>query len=267
MLSLACAAGCGGDAPLCVDPTELLAPESASTVSCEQADDVRRWAEKLASRPFDAPARQRFLSELQSEVRRDPAAGERVAAARAELRTLQASTGLPAARLRSEAIHRVHDGGGPFPTATSAAVSGHVVKHIAVWADDDASGLSLTEMDVEGWLSYASLCREAQGAGPLRISVADRVVAYRQVIEQFEARDAAGKAAMVSVGPFWADLSDTWRRADFQVQHAWIGAAPLPPPMTSMSLGYLTAVLDGDLPRHVSVLHDKLGPLSLMQVK
>ena len=74
---------------------------------------------------------------------------------------------------------------------------------------------------------------------------------------------AAGKIALTAVGPFWSDVRARWAADSYEEQQAWIRAAPLPPPMTATSIGYVEALTDGDVVAHVRALHERLGPLRL----
>jgi hypothetical protein len=65
---------------------------------------------------------------------------------------------------------------------------------------------------------------------------------------------------MSAVGGWWSQVRESWARASYDEQRAWIAAAPLPPPMTATSLGYAEAVFDGDVALHARVLAEKLGP-------
>jgi hypothetical protein len=134
---------------------------------------------------------------------------------------------------------------------------------MSVWAWNDSDQLALTEADIEGWLTYASLCREVQNGGVLRISMADRVSAYRILVDRFEGASREERLALASVGPFWGQIRDRWQAVPYEKQQAWIGQAPLPPPLTSTSLGYLQVIVDGDVVKHAGSLHDVLGPFSL----
>ena len=67
-------------------------------------------------------------------------------------------------------------------------------------------------------------------------------------------------AALAAFGPIWPDVRDRWQGADYEKQQAWIQAAPRPPKLDASSLGYLEAVLEGDLTGHAKVLHAQLGP-------
>ncbi len=147
--------------------------------------------------------------------------------------------------------------------ATVPEAQGRVRQVVAQWTADDEERLSLSEVDIEGWILYGSLCREAQGAPVLKLSVADRVHVYRQLQERFQAAPREEQVAMVSLGAFWEPVRGAWSMATYKQQQGWIAAAPLPPAMTATSLGYATTLYEGDLTRHATVLHHHLGPLPL----
>ena len=122
---------------------------------------------------------------------------------------------------------------------------------IAAWQTHEADELVLTEMSIEAWVRYASLCREAQSAGPLRVSVAGKVDLYRQLQDKFMKGTPEERAAVASLGPVWQSVRDRWGAADYERQQAWMQAAPLPPPMEADSVGYATALFSGNLPRQL----------------
>src|SRR6185436_3303091 len=86
---------------------------------------------------------------------------------------------------------------------------------MSVWTKDDEEKIAMTESDLEAWIRYASLCREAQGGGVLRISVADRVTVYRSLIDRFDAGDRSVQLALVSFGAVWTQVTDAWHSASF----------------------------------------------------
>ncbi|HMV67022.1 MAG TPA: hypothetical protein PKA64_09240, partial [Myxococcota bacterium] len=155
-----------------------------------------------------------------------------------------------------------HDGGalaGPAWARARAVITDAV----AVWSHDDAERLSLTEMDIEGWVRLASLCREVQGGPPLRVSIADRVELYHVARDRFTTGSPADRRALVAVGPYWSQVRNVWKAAAAERQQAWISRAPLPPPMTTESSGYFKAVLGGDVEGLVRSVYDVLGPFRM----
>jgi len=152
-------------------------------------------------------------------------------------------------------------GKGLFGAQTT--VSDVLWKQVVIWVEEPANTTVLTEMDVEGWIFFASLCREAQGANPLRISVADRLTAYRMIEERYRMSSERERQAMLRIGPFWGEVRRKWTGATYEEQQAWIQIAPLPPPMTGTSLAYLEAVLEGPIVALVDSLHVQFGPLEM----
>ncbi len=241
----------------------MLAQQGDAALTCEQVDDVRVYLELLAGRPLQHNGTQRLPTALVQAFQRDPAVvADWLSRVRVEGRRLEQTSGLDAAALRSEEVWRAHRGEGIF-REPDGLVWNIQRDALSVWAWSDEERLALTESDIEAWLTYASLCREAQQAGVLRVSVADRVSAYRAVVDRFEAGDREEKLAMGALGPFWPQIRDRWQAASYEVQQGWARSAPLPPPMSATSLGYLQAIVDGDVVTHVAVVHIALGPLAL----
>jgi len=175
---------------------------------------------------------------------------------------LEPVQGPPGARLRAQAVWASHREKGPIqPSDGDLWNIQRDAMSVWVWNDDDQ--LALAESDIEGWLTYASLCREVQGGGVLKVSVADRVSAYRVLVDRFDGATREERLALASIGPFWQQIRDRWQASSYERQQAWIGKAPLPPPMTATSLGYLQAIVDGPVVTHADTLHEVLGPFSL----
>lgn len=259
---VAAAVGCGGSEPVCPTDDGVLA--EGSSVTCVEVHQGRHYVELLAARPLTEAQQDRFVQALAGQARDDVDAVHAVlAAAAARSAALEQATGLQAAADRSHETFDATQGGGVFPAARWPVVADVVADAVDVWERDEPSRLVLTEMDVEGWIRYVSLCREAQGGGPLMVSVSDRVAVYATVRERWRDLDVDGKIALSGVGGFWFGVRDGWKSASYVRQQAWMHAAPLPPPMVATSLGYLEAVTMGDVTRHVRVLHDTLGPFHL----
>jgi len=166
--------------PVCAEVGAELAPavqiageQVAPSLTCEQAEVATRYVSVVAGRPIRRAERALLLRDLGAVYRSD-SAGVRadlqaMASALAELRE---ATGLDAAQARSARAWSDLTTGGPldrYPQGKRALAA-----TVAVWASDDERGLVLTESDIEGWISYASLCREVQQGGPLKLSVAHR---------------------------------------------------------------------------------------------
>jgi hypothetical protein len=238
----------------------VLAEHQGSTLVCRDAGVARDWLERLAGRPLtagDGPIVDRAIAEA---FVADPGATRTwLAAMAARDAEIAALRDLAGAEARSTAVYEAQ-AGRSFVDASRSALWTVQKRALAVWAYDDADRLALTEADVEGWIRYASLCREAQGGIPLRISVADRVAVYRMLVDRFTHGTRADRVALSAVGGWWSQIHKAWAAASYDEQRAWISAAPLPPPMTASSLGYAEAVFQGDVAIHARVLAGTLGP-------
>ncbi|MFT5454096.1 MAG: hypothetical protein ACI9K2_000572 [Myxococcota bacterium] len=263
MLAALILAGCASPID-CSDLSTLLV-DGPEPLTCAAAEVPRHYLGLLAARPMTEGDRQVLLRHVRDRHTHDPAATQawlaRVSTAGSELETLW---GLAGAERRATRVWEAIAGVGVISEADGDAWSVQS-RALAVWARDDASKLAITEADVEGWITYASLCREVQGGGVLRLSVADRVTVYRILVERYDEADRRGRIAIAAMGPFWPAVQDGWAMAPYARQQAWIAAAPLPPPMTATSLGYVEALLGGDLSTHAAALHDLLGPLPVTQ--
>jgi hypothetical protein len=252
-------AGCGST-PTCTAGDVVLAQHEGSTLVCRDAGVAKDWIERLAGRPLtagDGPVVDRAVADA---FRADPAATRawlaEMASRDAEIAALRDLAG---AEARATAVYEAHAGRSLVDAGRSALWT--VQKRaLAVWAHGDNDRLALTEADVEGWIRYASLCREAQGGIPLRISVADRVAVYRMLVDRFATGTRADRIALSAVGGWWVQTDKAWAAASYDEQRGWIGAAPLPPPMTATSLGYAEAVFQGDVAAHARVLVESFGP-------
>jgi len=138
-----------------------------------------------------------------------------------------------------------------------------VSPHLAIWARSDEEKLALTEMDIEGWIRLASLCREVQGGTPLKMSVASSEQIYRTLSAEFDGLKRDDQLGRVAVGPFWPEVEAHWKSASYEQQQAWIRVTPLPPPMTATSRAYVDAVLELPPGKMSDVLHQVLGPFGL----
>jgi hypothetical protein len=262
-LALALAVGACSTAPVCPTPETVLVP-GAEPVTCADAEVVPRWSTVLASRPLLPSQHERILASLRDRAQTDPASVlAAVKDSRAALDALLGQQDRVAAEARSRALYDAEHGLGPLPSARFPDGAAAAVKAAAVWAFDDKEKLALSEADIEGWIFYASLCREAQGAGPLAVSVQGRVEVYRVIVERWKAADRRGKIALTAIGPFWAGAKDAWSGASYDMQQTWIQSAPLPPPMTGTSTQYVEALLKTDVAEHANVLHTLLGPFTV----
>lgn len=254
--------GCGPRVD-CSAEGAVLAKTDAGALSCDDGEQVVDYIELLAARPVPRADADRVLAAVATRFRADPA-GTRtwIADMVGDGNALAKRTGLDGAEARSQQVWAAARGKGRI-VAADEDVWNVQTRALSIWTSDDAEQLALTESDVEGWIRYASLCREAQGGSVLLISVADRVTAYNDVIERFETSDRATRVALGAMGPYWEQVRDAWKSATYEEQRAWISAAPLPPPMTATSLGYAEAVFDSNVSLHAQTLQDVLGPFSI----
>ena len=252
-------AGCDST-PTCTTGDVVLAEHEGATLACRDAGVVRDWLERLAGRPLTSGDRPVVDRAIADAFRADPD-GTRawLSGMAARDGEIAAKRDLAGAEARATAVWEAQAGTSSIDAARATLWT--VQKRaLAVWAHDDTDHLALTEADVEGWIRYASLCREAQGGVPLRISVADRVAVYRMLVDRFTQGSRTDRIALSAVGGWWGQIDKAWAAASYDEQRAWIAAAPLPPPMTASSLGYAEAVFQGDVASHARVLAETLGP-------
>ncbi len=247
----------------CLSDDQVLAEADGQAFTCAHATATWRYVSAVAGRPLPARDRGRVNAELRDRFRADPGTGLALAQRSVdELARLEALPWPGQAEERGRLGWQAVSGKGLI-TESLPATFGVQKRGIAPWVTDDEAQLVLAEADVEGWIHYTSLCREVQEGGPLALSVADRLPAYRSIRTRFEAADRGGKVALLSVGPYWASIKDHWASASYERQQAWMAAAPLPPPMVATSLGYVEALLAGEPERHMRAFHDQLGPFRL----
>lgn len=244
----------GCDKVDCSEPQNQLAEAEGQALSCAQAEVVPRYLSTVAGRGLPSHQKERVLEALRDRFRADPAATRlQLEGARKVVEELSALRGLEVAERRSQRAWEAASGSGPLGAGEDIGTFTRSL--IGVWARDDSEKLLLTEIDIEGWIRYASLCREAQGGSPIVVSVADRHTIYRVVTERYRAASREEQVAMSAIGPFWYAFRTRWQAASYEQQQAWIASAPLPPPMTATSLGYLEALTGTDVRRHAEVLH------------
>lgn len=259
---IAALSGCSS-APTCASPEDPAATAGGDVLTCSDAGDVLDYIELLAGRAVSRADRSAGLGAVAARFTADPAGTRKwIDEVRDVGRVLAERTGMAAAEARSTLVWHA-DHGDDLITADDGALWSVQRRALAVWAKDDDEKLAVTESDLEAWIRYASLCREVQGGGVLRISVADRVTVYRVLIDRFNEGDRQTEIAAAAFGPVWPQVDARWKAASYERQQEWIAAAPLPPPMTATSLGYAEAVFGPDLWRHALVLHDVLGPFSI----
>jgi hypothetical protein len=260
-LALLALLACGREHRDCEQGDSVAATREGVDLACAEVAPIETYIVLLAGRPVAPVERGLLYDALRERWREDPSrVHATIGAAAAAIAALE-PTGAEAATRRSNQAWLEEDGRGVF--AADEELRTLVGRSMSVWARDPEEQLVLTETDIEGWIHYASLCREAQDGSPLTASVSDRVRMYAIVKERFDTGSRAEQVSMVAVGAFWWSVRDRWRSATYEEQRAWIAAAPLPPPMTATSLGYFEAVLSGDLPGHARALHQELGPLTL----
>lgn len=262
LLGTLLACGSGVD---CADPEGVVATAGDRVLTCGEADDVVDYIHVLAGRRPSTVERDRVVRDLDARFRSDPAGVEAwIDALTLAGREIEALRGTAGAERRARLVWEAHTGRGLIRPEHGMAHTVQVAA-LAVWSSHDAETIALTEADIEAWIRYASLCREVQGAGPLRLSVADRVTVYGMIQERFASGSREDRVALVAFGPYWEQVKEGWHMASYERQQAWIGAAPLPPPMTASSLGYAEALLSGNLVEHAWTLHETLGPFTMVK--
>jgi len=255
--------GCGKSVDCTTsEAATVLAEAGEEQLTCGDVAIFERYTELLAGRPMRAGSNRAAAARLKESFASDVGATRVVLSQLSDAGALlETATGRPAAALRMAAIRDLSGSGGPL--SGDQELARIALSDVVLYKRSEGDRYLLTEMDIEGWIFYASLCREVQGASPLRLSVADRVQVYRMVEERFELGDDERRRALTSVGPFWYQVKEAWARASYAKQREWVEEAPLPPPMEATSLGYFEAVVDGDIPGHASALHSVFGPLGL----
>ena len=254
---------CGGEEPLCKADGAQVAAVGTRALTCEEADAALDYIAVIAARSVPSADKQTVYRALGERFTRDPEGTlADLAEARDATAELMRLTGIEAAERRAQRVFESAKGRGPL-VGVADGVRSTLDRTARLWVSDEETGLAITELDVEGWLFYGSLCREVQGAGPLKLSIADRVPAYRVVEDQFRDGERAQQVTIAAMGPFWLDVKDRWRAASYDTQQRWISSAPLPPPMTASSLGYFEAVMGQPAEAHARALHGVLGPLRL----
>lgn len=265
LVLLALLSGCGGARVDCSDPTRVAAKAGEEQLVCSEATQVADYLHLLAGRALTREQRDRVVQGVAGWFEKDPVAARKwLDEIETSGRAIEGLTGLQGAERRGELVWQAIRGEGLVRPEHDAIWTVQQTA-LAVWAQDDDERLALTEMDIEGWLHYASLCREVQGGGPLRLSVADRVQVYRMIQAAFESGSREEQIALLAIGPYWSQIREGWQMASYERQQSWIQAAPLPPPMTATSLGYTEALLQGDLVKHARVLHERIGPFTMVK--
>lgn len=253
--------GCGSGAVPCTIPELVLAGDGDAALTCGDVDEVQDWISLLAGRPVAGG--DRIRATLVAEYQGDSVATQAwLASVRTAANELGAMRGPTGAEARAQHVWRAATDQG-FVQSRHGDLWNLQKAALSIWATSDEEQLALTEADIEGWLHYASLCREMQRAGPLKLSFADRVPAYQTVSERFLSGSRAEKIALSRMGHAWPHVREAWGAASYDKQQAVIVATPLPPPMTSTSLGYVHAVIELDLVAAATNIDEQLGPFTV----
>lgn len=243
----------------CPTPDTVVV-DGSDPLRCVDLDEVVSWVRAEAGRPLARGDTHRIRRSVVDAWNADPVGTRRrMVRATTVAADLAAASGLDGGRLRATRLYATAHGVGPFD-AGADGVFGAWQAAVHVWAEHAGDAMAIGEADVEGWISFASLCREVQGGGPLRLSVADRVIVYRLVTDRFAAGSTSDRAALASLGPVWPALADAWQAASYERQQRFVQRAPLPPPMTASSLGYVEALTAGDVAGLASRFHDAMHP-------
>lgn len=249
--------------PTCPSDEGVLAEGPSGALSCGEAEAAVVYVEVLGGRGLAARERGIVLDALRDRFATDAdAVRQALAGARAVTDDLAPRRGAAAGEARATRAWEAVQGLGPFGP-DFVTVGTELRRVMSIRAQDDEERLVLTEQDIEGWIRLGSLCREVQGAGPLRLSISDRVEVYRMMAAAFERQDRREQIATVTIGGTWWALRDAWKAAEYPHQQAWIRGAPLPPPMTATSLGYMEAVLGAPATAHLAAIEGVFGPLPL----
>ena len=247
----------------CDDDDGMLVDGEAG-LSCEDASVALEHTRMIAGRPVGSTDANLILGEIKGAWQRDATATRAVLdRLKSERDAMRRSVGLDVAELRATHAWEALAGEGPLDPETFPRSHDSVKRRIAPWAQDDDEKLVLTEADIESWIRYASLCREVQAGGPLKLSISNREQLYRDMVSRFETSDRAGQIGLVGLGGFWPSIESRWQAASYEQQQRWITQAPLPPPMTGTSMGYASVIFEDDLAKHAAILHKTLGPFTL----
>ena len=247
----------------CEGSSDVLV-DGAQPLSCDDAMVAVTYVSMTAGRRTGKADRNLILGDIKAIYSADPdftrTALNDAAQAVARMKSV---SGMEAARARSEEAYRAVTENGPLSSDRTPAARDSLKRRVAPWLVDHETQLVLDESDIEGWIRYASLCREVQSGGPLKLSINNREQVYREVKRGFEDGSEQQKEGWIAFGGFWNTIEDRWRAATYEEQQAWIQVAPLPPPMTGTSMGYASVIFEGDARQHAATFHEKLGPLKL----
>lgn len=260
MVALLMSVGCSAD-PLCPKPAAILSTVDGMTLTCANLVPVREHIALLAGRRLERQPLERLNVAYKNAFTVDAlATTQRIRDHDESWQSLRHARGAQAVQKRSEQVLVRLKKGSDALTELEATL---LAERVAIWSRDDAQNLLFTESDIEGWIRYLSLLREVQGGFPLVLSVADRARVYQLIIERFDNGTPGDRVAMSQIGALWYALADAWQSASFEQQQAWIANAPLPPPMTASSLGYVETALDSDVVVHAQVMFAHFGALRI----
>lgn len=231
----------------------------ADGLTCGRAKAPSRYLRVLAGRPLPAGSTAAALGTVAGKGPADRNAWLDDLSERG--RTLEAAHGLEAMELRSTEIARLLAGQGPI-TEANADLWNLVPQAVSIRARDDQEGLVLTELDIEGWIYFASLAHEIRGGGPLTVSIADKGAIYDVAVKRFQQADRAEQVALVGLGAVWTQVIDAWKAAPYEQQQRFIQRARLPEAGATPA-AWIEAVLEGDVVTNAHALHEVLGPFTL----
>ncbi|MFT7517879.1 MAG: hypothetical protein ACI9MC_000003 [Kiritimatiellia bacterium] len=266
LLTIVCLSGCSVLRPpvTCANDEQVLARSGESSLTCAQVGVVHNFGELLAGRRMGRNSKNKLNSELVSQFSSDSQAVlQALVSVQTDVQRLSTESGLQAARSRSHATWQTFNGGGPLAGERWTETRRLIRTTVLPWATSDEDQLVLVEEDIEGFIRYASLCREVQGGGTLQLSIASREVVYTDVMGRFNEGPTQDRVGLVAYGAFWIGIAGNWKSASYVQQQAWIQRATLPPPMTASSLGYAEAVLQMPPGESAKTLHHILGPIKL----
>lgn len=259
-VALAALSACSSPPPPCERLDQTVVDGGPSCAAIAPVEDA---VEHLAGRPLPDAERRALYAALADDWQADPDGFPRRVAGWSDVRDrLAALEGLRGAVERGRMVYENLHGDGAFAHGNES-VRTILGRAVSEWARDDGDHIVLAESDIEGFLRYASLCREVQSGGPLRLALSDRGGLYQALIARFRGGTTADREAVLGIGAgFWA-ARRAWIEASYDRQQEFARGAPLPPPMNATSLAYAEAIVAGDLPAHAANLHATLGPLAI----
>ena len=260
-----CAFGCRMGVNDCVSPEAELVAHATQPLTCEDASVVLAYLELLTLEPLGSEARQGVYQDVGRRFKAAPEDTRKWLAEVKQQHDDRFRTGWAGAENYATRLHEARAGNDVLG-GSEEPIGELLQAEVVVWAQDPDEKLLLTERAIEGWIHYASLCREVQGAGVLRVSVSDRVRMYRDLKLRFEFGSRQEKIALAALGPYWHQIEKAWQGAPYSQQQAWMAAAPLPPPMVATSLGYAQQIIEGDVVAHFRSLDEHFGPLQVQIV-